>query len=104
MRSRHADGSSDLGRMKRQQRFLAALVERATSSGVLLNPMRFRDVTRAVLGSVRADRGFGADELLDLGRAMRYFSPASSEFATVPIGRDGIPVKGDRLDAEVGRR
>ncbi|MEU9306589.1 LCP family protein [Streptomyces sp. NPDC048256] len=94
VRSRHTDASSDLGRMKRQQRFLAALVDRATSSGVLLNPLRFRDVTRAVLGSVRADRGFGTDELLDLGRAMRTFSPSSSEFTTVPIGEMGYVVKG----------
>ncbi|WTX92594.1 LCP family protein [Streptomyces sp. NBC_00637] len=94
VRSRHTDASSDLGRMKRQQRFLAALVDRATSSGVLLNPLRFRDVTRAVLGSVRADRGFGTDELLDLGRAMRTFSPSSSEFTTVPIGRMDYVVKG----------
>uniref|UniRef100_UPI003F59C194 LCP family protein n=1 Tax=Streptomyces asoensis TaxID=249586 RepID=UPI003F59C194 len=94
VRSRHTDASSDLGRMKHQQRFLAALVDRATSSGVLLNPLRFRDVTRAVLGSVRADRGFGTDELLDLGRAMRTFSPSSSEFTTVPIGRMNYVVKG----------
>ncbi|MEU1402007.1 LCP family protein [Streptomyces sp. NPDC005728] len=94
VRARHVDGASDLGRMKRQQRFLAALIEQATSSGVLLNPMRFRDVTRAVLGSVRADEGFGTDELLDLGRAMRNFSPSSSEFTTVPIGQMNFPVKG----------
>ncbi|MGV9940282.1 LCP family protein [Streptomyces sp. NPDC003401] len=94
VRSRHSDASSDLGRMRRQQQFLAGLVDRATSSGILLNPLRFRDVTRAVLGSVRADRGFGTDELLDLGRAMRTFSPSSSEFATVPIGRMGYAVKG----------
>ncbi|MFJ9717267.1 LCP family protein [Streptomyces sp. NPDC101213] len=94
VRSRHSDASSDLGRMKRQQQFLAGLVDRATSSGILLNPLKFRDVTRAVLGSVRADRGFGTDELLDLGRAMRTFSPSSSEFATVPIGRMGYAVKG----------
>ncbi|MFE2582517.1 LCP family protein [Streptomyces sp. NPDC059378] len=94
VRSRHVDGASDLGRMQRQQRFLAALVDRATSSGVLLNPIRFRDVTRAVLGSVRADKGFGTDELLDLGRAMRNFSPSSSEFTTVPIGQMGYVVKG----------
>ncbi|MFI9247576.1 LCP family protein [Streptomyces sp. NPDC053086] len=94
VRARHVDGASDLGRMKRQQRFLAALIEKATSSGVLLNPMRFRDVTRAVLGSVRADAGFGTDELLDLGRAMRTFSPASSEFTTVPIGQLNYQVKG----------
>ncbi|GGN37243.1 LytR family transcriptional regulator [Streptomyces fuscichromogenes] len=94
VRSRHVDAASDLGRMKRQQRFLAALIERATSSGVLLNPIRFRDVTRAVLGSVRADTGFGTDELLDLGRAMRNFSPSSSEFTTVPVGQLGFAVKG----------
>ncbi|MGW1032027.1 LCP family protein [Streptomyces antibioticus] len=94
VRSRHADASSDLGRMKRQQRFLASLVAQATSSGILLNPLKFRDVTRAVLGSVRADRGFGTDELLDLGRAMRTFSPSSSEFTTVPIGRMGFMVDG----------
>ena len=94
VRSRHIDGASDLSRMKRQQRFLASLIEQSTSSGVLLNPMKFRDITRAVLGSVRADKGFGTDELLDLGRAMRNFSPSSSEFTTVPIGRMGYAVKG----------
>ncbi|GGM05283.1 LytR family transcriptional regulator [Streptomyces fumigatiscleroticus] len=94
VRARHVDGASDLGRMKRQQRFMASLVDRATSSGILLNPMKFRDVTRAVLGSVRADKGFGTDELLALGRAMRNFSPSSSEFTTVPIERMGYPVKG----------
>jgi len=94
VRARHVDGASDLGRMQRQQRFLAALVEQATSGGVLLNPMKFRDVTRAVLGSVRADKEFGTDELLDLGRAMRNFSPRSSEFTTVPIGQMGYVVKG----------
>ncbi|NUS29449.1 MAG: LCP family protein [Streptomyces sp.] len=94
VRSRHIDGAADLGRMKRQQRFMAALIDRATSSGILLNPMKFRDVTRAVLGSVRADKEFGTGELLDLGRAMRNFSPSSSEFTTVPIGQMGYVVKG----------
>ncbi|MBQ1001036.1 MULTISPECIES: LCP family protein [Streptomyces] len=94
VRARHIDGDADLGRVQRQQRFMAALIERATSSGILLNPIRFRDVTRAVLGSVRADKGFGTGELLDLGRAMRNFSPSSSEFATVPIGQLGYLVKG----------
>ncbi|NEY33912.1 LytR family transcriptional regulator [Streptomyces sp. PRKS01-65] len=94
VRARHLDGASDLGRMQRQQQFLAALVDRATSSGILLNPLRFRDMIRAVLGSVRADKGFGTDELLALGRAMRDFSPSSSEFATVPIEQMRYPVKG----------
>ncbi|MFI2204544.1 LCP family protein [Streptomyces sp. NPDC020192] len=94
VRARHVDGTSDLGRMKRQQKFLAALIDRTATSGVLLNPLKFRDVTRAVLGSVRADEGFGADELLDLGRAMRNFSPSSSEFTTVPIAQMNYDAKG----------
>ncbi|MBT2409654.1 LCP family protein [Streptomyces sp. ISL-12] len=94
VRSRHLDGASDLSRMRRQQRFMAAVIDRATSSGILLNPVKFRDVTRAVLGSVRADKGFGADELLALGRAMRNFSPSSSEFTTVPVARTEYAVKG----------
>ncbi|MGY0067795.1 LCP family protein [Streptomyces sp. QTS137] len=94
VRARHVDGAADLSRIKRQQHFMAALVDRATSSGILLNPVKFRDVTRAVLGSVRADKGFGTDEMLDLGRAMRSFSPASSEFTTVPLGKAGHTVEG----------
>ncbi|WP_078625498.1 LCP family protein [Streptomyces iakyrus] len=108
VRARHVDGASDLGRMKRQQRFMAALVERLTSSGILLNPMKFRDVTRAVLGSVRADKSFGTDEMLDLARAMRNFSPSSSEFTTVPIERMAFAVKGVgstlKWDAEKSER
>ncbi len=94
VRSRHVDGASDLGRMQRQQKFVAALIDRATSSGVLLNPLKVRDMARSVLGSVRADQGFGTDQLLDLGRGMRNFSPRSSEFTTVPIGQMTYEVKG----------
>ncbi|WP_232789846.1 LCP family protein [Streptomyces jeddahensis] len=86
VRSRYIDAASDLSRMQRQQRFLAAVIAKATSSDILLNPVKFRDVSRAVLDSVRADKGFGANEMLALGHAMRRFSPKSSEFTTVPVG------------------
>ncbi|MFF8847749.1 LCP family protein [Streptomyces sp. NPDC015127] len=94
VRSRHIDGAADLGRMQRQQRFLAALVHRATSSGVLLNPVKFRRVTSTMLASVRADKGFGTEQMLALRRAMRTFTPASSEFTSVPVGDVSHPVKG----------
>ncbi|MEV8319435.1 LCP family protein [Streptomyces sp. NPDC059900] len=94
VRTRHVDGSSDLGRMRRQQRFLAALISKATGSGVLLNPLKFRDVSRTLLSSVRADGGFGTNEMLSLGRAMRGFSPRSSEFTTVPLLDKGVNVPG----------
>ncbi|MFI2373316.1 LCP family protein [Streptomyces sp. NPDC018833] len=94
VRSRHVDGAADLGRMQRQQRFLAALVDRVTSSGVLLNPVKFRTVTSTMLGSVRADKGFGTEQMLALRRAMQGFTAASSEFTSVPVGDVGHRVKG----------
>ncbi|MFJ9032609.1 LCP family protein [Streptomyces sp. NPDC102274] len=94
VRSRHIDGAADLGRMQRQQRFLAALIDRATSSGVLLNPVRFKEVSSTMLASVRADAGFGTEQLLALNEAMSGFSPSSSEFTSVPLAPESIPVKG----------
>ncbi|KQX52406.1 LCP family protein [Streptomyces sp. Root66D1] len=94
VRSRHIDGAADIGRMQRQQRFLAALIERTTSGGVLLNPVRFREVATTMLSSVRADEEFGTDQLLALAKAMHGFTPASSEFVSVPIGDMSFPVKG----------
>ncbi|MFF3767933.1 LCP family protein [Streptomyces sp. NPDC001922] len=94
VRSRHVDGAADLGRMRRQQHFMAALVQRVTSGGVLMNPVLLNKVAGTLVGSVRADRGLGADELMDLGRAMRGFSPASSEFVSVPVADAGYRVPG----------
>ncbi|MFE3329530.1 LCP family protein [Streptomyces sp. NPDC059176] len=94
VRSRYIDGAADLGRMQRQQRFMAALIHRATTSGVLLNPVKFREVSSQMLSAVRADRGFGTSELLSLAKAMRGFTPASSEFTSVPIGDPKHQVKG----------
>uniref|UniRef100_A0AAU2JRV9 LCP family protein n=1 Tax=Streptomyces sp. NBC_00049 TaxID=2903617 RepID=A0AAU2JRV9_9ACTN len=94
VRSRHVDGASDLGRMQRQQRFIAALIKQATGGGVLLNPVKFKEVSSTLLGSVRADRDFGSEQMLALGQAMRDFTPSSSEFASVPIGSPSYRVKG----------
>ncbi|MBT2443609.1 LCP family protein [Streptomyces sp. ISL-36] len=94
VRSRHVDGASDLGRMQRQQQFLAALIDRTTTGGVLLNPVSFREVATTMLGSVRADRGFGTEQMLALAKGMRGFTPASSEFVSVPVGDVSFQVKG----------
>lgn len=94
VRARHVDGASDLGRMQRQQRFVAALIKQATGSGVLLNPVKFKQVSSTLLGSVRADKDFGSEQMLALGQAMRGFTPSSSEFASVPVEDPSFPVKG----------
>ncbi|WP_044363235.1 LCP family protein [Streptomyces natalensis] len=94
VRSRHIDASADLGRMHRQQRFLASLIHKITSSGVLMNPIRFKDVAETMLESVRADSGFAANDLVDLGQAMRGFTPSSSEFVSVPLTKENLRLPG----------
>ncbi|SCK11182.1 LCP family protein [Streptomyces sp. WMMB 322] len=85
VRARHLGDGSDLGRMERQQHFLAAVIEKATDSGVLMNPVKLRKVASTVLDSVRADSGLGTEQMLELGRALRRFDSSSSEFVSVPV-------------------
>lgn len=85
VRARHLGDGSDLSRMRRQQRFLASVIDKATASGVMMNPVKFNKVASTLLDSVRADKGFGSEEMLALGRAMKGLTAAGSEFASVPI-------------------
>ncbi len=94
VRARHVDGGSDFGRMHRQQRFIAAVIEKATSSGVLTNPVKLSKVTSTLLESVRADKNFGTAQMLALAEAMRGFTPASSEFVSVPVADVSHTVEG----------
>ncbi|WP_052852415.1 LCP family protein [Streptomyces avicenniae] len=94
VRARHLDGASDLGRMERQQRFLAAFLDQALGSGTLLNPGRLSDTVDALLGSVSADRGFGAEEMLTLARAMGGLTTSDTRFGSVPIADTARDVPG----------
>ncbi|WP_075017789.1 LCP family protein [Actinacidiphila rubida] len=85
VRSRHVDGSSDLGRMQRQQRFLAQVIHKMTSGDVLRDPLELSHVASTVLGSVRADQGLSTTDLIRLAQGMKDFSPRSSEFVSVPL-------------------
>ncbi|WP_327290864.1 LCP family protein [Streptomyces sp. NBC_01198] len=94
VRSRHLDPAADLGRMQRQQRFLAQVIHKVTSGGMLGDPLRLRRAVSTVLGSVRADQGLDSKDMLTLARAMKGFSPASSEFASVPLSDNSVNVHG----------
>ncbi|MGP4112981.1 LCP family protein [Streptomyces sp. 4N509B] len=86
VRARHVDGTADLGRIERQQRFLAAFLDRVASSGVLLSPGRLSGTATALLRSVRADPAFGAERMLDVAGALRRLASDGVAFASVPLG------------------
>ncbi|MEV8099405.1 LCP family protein [Kitasatospora sp. NPDC085879] len=85
VRARHVDGSSDLGRMHRQQRFVAQLLRQATAQDVLLDPARLGSVLGSALKSVKADKGLSTGALIDFASRLKDLSAASADFATVPV-------------------
>ena len=85
VRARNLDARADLGRVERQQRFLAAMVDRATSRDVLLDPRALVRFLDAALAAVRADPGLTEDELVRLGTRLRHVSGRDIRFRTVPV-------------------
>lgn len=92
VRARSLDGQGDLGRMRRQQRLVAAVLEKLTSTGTLLHPARLNEAAGTLLRSVRADTDFGQREVVELGRALHGLTPATTAFRSVPIADPGHPV------------
>ncbi|MFI6035315.1 LCP family protein [Streptomyces sp. NPDC051315] len=85
VRARHADGSADLGRIRRQQRFLVQALRQVRVSGVLSEPARTARMVRTLLGS--GPQGFGFVDLARLAAALHRLPASATEFTTVPIGR-----------------
>lgn len=73
---------ADLDRMANQRQFVAALLDRAASPVVWLNPWRWYSVPRAAADALTVDRGGHVWDLARLGWAL-HGSPATM---TVPIG------------------
>jgi LCP family protein required for cell wall assembly len=98
VRARYVDPTADLGRMKRQQRFVASLVKKATSVDTLLNPVRLDSFLTAVAGSITTDTGLGRDQMLALADRLKGTNPGNVAFMTVPLAGDKrLPHLGDVL-------
>jgi hypothetical protein len=72
--------------MKRQQKFVASIVKKATSAGTILNPVRLNAFLSAVAGSITADSGLGTDQMLALADRLKGTNPGNVAFTTVPLG------------------
>ncbi|MGN9756588.1 LCP family protein [Streptomyces sp. SD31] len=78
------DGS-DTDRMERQQRFLAALVQKVRSNDVLLNPVRLYPVLDAATSSLTTDPALASLRgLYELVRGVRDIPTERVQFLTVP--------------------
>ena len=73
---------ADLDRMVNQRRFMSALMHRAASPAVWLNPWRWYSVPHAAVDALTVDHGDHVWDLARLGWALR----GSTTTLTVPIG------------------
>jgi LCP family protein required for cell wall assembly len=85
VRTRDFDGRGDIGRMERQQQFVGAVLRKATSSGVLLNPIKLTNFYNAAISSVKMDAGVTKNDLLTLAKQLRNLSSGNVRTLTVPI-------------------
>lgn len=88
VRTRYFDGMGDLGRMQRQQQFIAAMIREASSAGVLLNPVKLVKFINAALGSVTTDPGLTQDDLITLAEQLRGISTKKVRTLTVPLSNE----------------
>ena len=85
VRTRDYDGRGDIGRMERQQKFVSSVLRKATSSGVLLNPIKLANFYNATISTVKMDSGVSKNDLLTLAKQMRNLSSGNVRTLTVPI-------------------
>lgn len=85
VRAREFDPTADLGRIKRQQKFMAALLQQATSAGTLIDLPKLYDVLSAAASSLLTDKSFGASQIRRLAQKLHSMSAAHVELLTVPL-------------------
>jgi LCP family protein required for cell wall assembly len=80
VRDRHSFADEDLQRMQDQRAFLKALLSKATSPGVYLNPFTALPFGSAAASAISVDQGTNLYDLAQAGLALR-----NPETGTVPI-------------------
>jgi LCP family protein required for cell wall assembly len=85
VRTRDFDGRGDIGRMERQQKFVSAVIRKATSSGTLLNPIKLANFFQATISTVKMDASVNKNDLLTLAKQMRNLSSGNVRTLTVPL-------------------
>jgi LCP family protein required for cell wall assembly len=80
VRDRHSFATSDLRRIQDQRAFLSALLSKATSPGVYLNPFTSLPFASTAASSISVDKGTNLYDLIQVALALR-----GPQTGTVPI-------------------
>jgi LCP family protein required for cell wall assembly len=97
VRVRHVlSENGDIGRMKRQQAFLAAMANKAISAGTLLNPVRLYNFLDSATKSLTTDPQLASlNKLRGLAGQLKDIGLGEIQFLTVPF--EAYPLDRNRL-------
>lgn len=82
VRQRHGLPEGDIDRIKRQQRFITAVVQKAKSER---NPATVNTILEKVTSSITVDSGLSGIALAKLANRLKNLPPADIRFVTIPI-------------------
>ncbi len=85
VRERHADPLGDLGRVQRQRQMLSAMITKAASPSSVLNPVAYRNLSKAGAQSITLGDSTSAWEMLHFVLAMKRVSSGEGYTLTVPV-------------------
>ncbi len=94
------DGS-DLGRIKRQQMFLGAVLRQATSGTLLSSPSRVTSFLDAATKAITVDKGTSFGDLRTLASSMQGLNPKFVTFYTAPIANQNYSPPGTSMTGRV---
>ncbi len=78
--------NGDIGRIKRQQTFIAAMIKKVVSAGTLTNPVRLVRFLDAATKSLTTDPGFAhLNQLVSLGTSLQNIGLDNVQFVTAPF-------------------
>jgi len=85
VRMRYADPTGDIGRIARQQQYIAAVLHKTVTPGVLLNPLSLIHLAKAGTAAVTVGERDSIVNVMRLGQAMRNLSKGKGHIMTVPV-------------------
>ncbi|WP_147449572.1 LCP family protein [Actinomadura pelletieri] len=85
VRTRSLGDGSDLGRIRRQQEFMASVVKKATDKGMLADPGRAYATLSAVARSIKVDDKLTLPVMQKIANSLRGMSAGKVRFVTVPV-------------------
>ncbi|WP_411060259.1 LCP family protein [Streptomyces sp. E11-3] len=90
VRQRHQEAKGDLGRTQNQQKFLAALAEKAATPRVALNPSKLYPTMNAGLDTLIVDKDMDLRKLTSMFQGMRNVTAGTGKRINVPVSSIGF--------------